>query len=70
MILELAVLAVVAGGAYLVGTKKGKADVADLKVKLADLLPKFEAKLSAAEASVKAGVLGVVAEIKIELSKL
>lgn len=64
MIIEAAVLAVVAAVAYFGGTTSGKAEVAAVKAKIAAELPKIEASVTAAEATVKADVLAVVAKLK------
>ena len=64
MILEIVAVLAFGSGAYLVGTKKGKADLAALKVDLKADLAKVEASVASVDAKIKADVLALVAKIK------
>jgi hypothetical protein len=64
MIVELVVLAAVGGVAYLVGTAKGKADLAALKVDAASLEASVVSGLFVVEAKVKAEALALIAKVK------
>lgn len=64
MILELLGAAVIAGVAFLLGTKRGKADLAALKLALAPDLAAAKVAVLNLEAEAKAKVLAVLSKIE------
>lgn len=70
MIIEILVVGAALGVGFLLGTKKGKADLTVLKADVAALLPKVKASVVSAEAIVKTDVLALVAKIEAGLKKL